>query len=400
MKPSVKAVVAVDSFKGCLSSMEAGKAVAEGIRRAFAEGEETADVAVYPLADGGEGTVEALVCGMRGRLHTITVTGPLGEPVDCSYGVIEEGGGIEQAKVAIIEMAGAAGLTLVPVEKRNPMYTTTYGVGEVIKDAVEKGCRRLIVGIGGSATNDGGAGMLQALGYGFLDEEGMQIPFGAEGLGRLAAITEENALPQLKECEFRVACDVTNVLCGKQGCSAVYAPQKGADDEMIVQMDKWLAHYAALAGETYRKANPSQAGAGAAGGLGFAFLTFLNAKLESGIGIVLKETGLEKDIKEADIVITGEGRLDGQTAMGKAPSGVAALAKQYGKPVVALAGSVTGEAVLRNQRNIDAFFSILREPATLEAAMDLDKAKENLTATAEQVVRLWRVGRGFLLAGQ
>lgn len=400
MKPSVKAVVAVDSFKGCLSSMEAGKAVAEGIRRAFADGEETADVAVYPLADGGEGTIEALVYGMRGRLHTITVMGPLGEPVDCSYGVIEEGSGIEQAKVAIIEMAGAAGLTLVPVEKRNPMYTTTYGVGEVIKDAVEKGCRRFIVGIGGSATNDGGAGMLQALGYGFLDEEGTQIPFGAEGLGKLAAITEEKALPQLKECEFRVACDVTNVLCGKQGCSAVYAPQKGADDEMIAQMDKWLAHYAVLAGEKYRKANPSQAGAGAAGGLGFAFLTFLNAKLESGIGIVLKETGLEKDIKEADIVITGEGRLDGQTAMGKAPAGVAALAKRYGKPVVALAGSVTEEAVLRNQRNIDAFFSILREPATLEAAMELDKAKENLTATAEQVVRLWRVGRGFFLAGQ
>ena len=316
----MKAVIAIDSLKGSLSSMEAGQAIAEGIHRVDSQ----AEVIVRPLADGGEGTVDALVCGMNGRMHEVRVTGPLGTPVDCGYGIIDE------TKTAVIEMSGAAGITLVPEEKRNPLHTTTYGVGEVIKDAISKGCRRFIIGIGGSATNDGGVGMLQALGFGFLDSEGNQVPFGAKGLEQLEKITDTDVIPELSECEFRIACDVTNVLCGEMGCSAVYGPQKGATPSMIMQMDKWLANYASLAVEKFPKAAPWHAGTGAAGGLGFAFLTFTNAVLESGIKIILEETKLEQFMEDADIVVTGEGRLDGQTAMGKAPVGVARLAKNTG----------------------------------------------------------------------
>ncbi|MBD5500221.1 MAG: glycerate kinase [Lachnospiraceae bacterium] len=374
----MKTVIAIDSLKGSLSSMEAGKAIAEGIERADAH----AEIFIRPLADGGEGTVDALVCGMNGTVCSVTVTGPLGAPVNCEYGIIEE------TKTAVIEMSGAAGITLISEEERNPLHTTTYGVGEVIKDAITKGCRRFIIGIGGSATNDGGVGMLQALGYGFLDKEGKQVPFGAKGLEQLAQITDTYVMPELAECEFRIACDVTNILCGENGCSAIYGPQKGATPSMIMQMDKWLESYAALAREKYPKANAKQAGTGAAGGLGFAFLTFTNAVLESGIKIVLEETQLEKYIKDADIVVTGEGRLDGQTAMGKAPVGVARLAKKYNIPVIAFAGSVTKEAVACNQNGIDAFFPILRSIVTLEDAMKPENAKANLADTAEQVFRL------------
>lgn len=377
----MKVVIAIDSLKGSLTSMEAGYAISEGIRRADAN----AEVIVRPLADGGEGTVDALVCGMNGVIQNVMVTGPLGTPVNCEYGIIE------QSKTAVIEMSGAAGITLVSEEKRNPLYTTTYGVGEVIRDAISKGCRRFIVGIGGSATNDGGIGMLQALGYGFLDKEGRQVPFGACGLGLLDSINTDYVIPELAECEFRIACDVTNVLCGEQGCSAVFGPQKGADPSMIMQMDRWLDYYADLAREQFPKANPQQAGAGAAGGLGFAFLTFTNAVLESGIKIVLDETRIEHYIQDADIVITGEGCLDGQTVMGKAPIGVAKLAKKFNKPVIAFAGSVTKEAIECNKNGIDAFFPILRSIVTLEEAMKPENAKVNMTNTAEQVFRLWNI---------
>lgn len=381
---SIKAVIAIDSLKGSLSSMEAGYAIADGIRRVHGQ---DAEIVVRPLADGGEGTVEALVSGMSGVTQNVMVTGPLGIPVNCEYGIIES------SHTAVIEMSGAAGITLVPDEKRNPLYTTTYGVGEVIKDAIAKGCRRFIVGIGGSATNDGGVGMLQALGYGFLDKEGKQVPFGARGLEVLEEITDEYVLPELAECEFRVACDVTNILCGENGCSAVYGPQKGATPSMVMQMDNWLKHYAKLAEKKFTKANANQAGTGAAGGLGFAFLSFTNAVLESGIKIVLEETCLEKYMENADIVITGEGRLDGQTAMGKAPVGVARLAKKHDIPVIAFAGSVTKEAVACNQNGIDAFFPILRGVVTLEEAMKPENAKANMTDTVEQVFRLMNMGR-------
>ena len=380
----MKAVIAIDSLKGSLSSMEAGYAAADGIRRVHGQ---DAEIIVRPLADGGEGTVEALVSGMNGIIQNVMVTGPLGKPVNCEYGMIES------SHTAVIEMSGAAGITLVPDEKRNPLYTTTYGVGEVIKDAISKGCRRFIVGIGGSATNDGGIGMLQALGYGFLDKEGKQVPFGARGLEVLEEITDTYVLPELAECEFRVACDVTNILCGEEGCSAVFGPQKGATPSMIMQMDKWLEKYAALAEKKCTKINANQAGTGAAGGLGFAFLSFTNAVLESGIKIVLEETSLEKYMENADIVITGEGRLDGQTAMGKAPVGVARLAKKHNIPVTAFAGSVTKEAIACNQNGIDAFFPILRGVTTLEDAMKPENAKVNMADTVEQVFRLLNIRR-------
>lgn len=374
----MKVVVAIDSFKGSLSSMEAGTAVAEGIYRA----DKDAEVTVRPLADGGEGTVEALTAGMNGRIESVKVTGPLGNTVEASYGIIAE------TKTAIIEMAAAAGITLLAEKDRNPLYTTTYGVGELMQDAMKKGCRNFIVGIGGSATNDGGVGMLQALGYGFLDAAGRQVPYGAEGLARIVKITDDRVVPELKECHFKIACDVTNPLCGEQGCSAVFGPQKGATLSMVEEMDKWLMHYAALTKEKYPQSDRNKPGTGAAGGLGFAFLSYTNAALDSGVKIILEETKLEEHIKSADIVITGEGRLDSQTIMGKAPIGVARMAKQYGKKVLAFSGCVTEDAVLCNRHGIDAFFPILRSVTTLEEAMSPEKARENLAATVEQVFRL------------
>lgn len=374
----MKVVVAIDSLKGSLSSLEAGRVIKEGIHHVIPD----AKVWVRPLADGGEGTVEALALGMGGKLEQIRVTGPLGEAVECIYGMVEE------KKTAIIEMSGAAGITLVAEQDRNPLNTTTYGVGEVIKDAVTKGCRHFIIGIGGSATNDGGIGMLQALGFGMLDKNGKQVPFGAKGLEVLETITDESVLAELKECTFRIACDVTNVLCGEQGCSAVFGPQKGATKAMIAQMDQWLEHYAALTAKKYPNANAKQAGTGAAGGLGFAFLSYTNAILESGIKIVLEETKLEDYVKEADIVVTGEGRLDGQTIFGKAPIGVAGVAKKYGKKVLAFSGCVTEDAVACNEHGIDAFFPILRGVQTLQEAMDSENARKNMFAAVEQVFRL------------
>lgn len=378
----MKVTIAMDSFKGSLSSLAAGAAVRAGLCRAVP----AAEAIVCPLADGGEGTVEALTAGLGGELVRAVVTGPLGAPVECAYGV--------KGELAVIEMAGAAGLPLVPPEKRDPLYTTTFGVGEVIRDAVSRGCRRFIVGIGGSATNDGGAGMLQALGFGLLDETGAPIPFGARGLSALRKITAENALPALRACTFRVACDVTNPLCGETGCSAVFGPQKGADAERIRRMDGWLAAFAALAKAVFPESDADFPGSGAAGGLGFAFRSFLGARLESGIEIVMEETGLEEKIRDADVVVTGEGRLDAQTAMGKAPAGVAKLAKRYGKPVIAFAGGVAEGADACNAAGIDAFFPAVRGVTTLSEAMEPQTAAKNLAASAEQAFRLFAVARG------
>lgn len=378
----MKVTIAIDSFKGSMTSVEAGNAAAMGIRRVYPK----AKIGVRPLADGGEGTVEALVAGMGGRLRTVTVTGPLGKRVECTYGICTE----NDRKLAVIEMSGAAGITLVNTEMRNPLYTTTYGVGEVIKDAIFQGCRYFIVGIGGSATNDGGIGMLQALGFDLLDCAGEPVSFGARGLLGLCSISDANVLPGLAECEFHIACDVSNPLCGDNGCSVVYGPQKGAGPELIPQMDRWLADYARLAGELGYSVQPDYPGAGAAGGLGFAFMTFTNAVLEPGIDMILRETNLESDIRESDVVITGEGRLDGQTVMGKAPAGVARLAKQYGRTVLCFAGGVTKDASACNESGIDAFFPILRNVCTLEEAMDSKNAQKNMTDTVEQAFRLIR----------
>ena len=374
----MKITIAIDSFKGSLTSLEAGESAAKGIRKVYPD----ADICVRPLADGGEGTVQALAAGCDGNIRTIKVTGPLGQTIECEYGIIEE------TKTAIIEMSAAAGITLVTDKERNPLYTTTFGVGEIIKDAIKTGCRHFIVGIGGSATNDGGIGMLQALGFGIMDKSDTPVPLGAIGLKELDHITYDNVISRLNECTFRIACDVTNPLCGSNGCSTIFAPQKGASPEMITQMDKWLSHYADIAKESRQKADPDHAGAGAAGGLGFAFLTFFNASLESGVKIVLDETRLCDYIKDSDIIITGEGCLDGQTVMGKAPIGVAKIAKKYGKPVIAFSGCVTKDAVRCNNVGIDAFFPIIRSVTSLEKAMNTENAKNNMEETVEQVFRL------------
>ena len=382
----MKAVIAIDSLKGSLTSLEAGEAIKKGIMKVYKE----AEVVIRPVADGGEGTAVALTLGMNGKLEKVKVTGPLGKEVEAEYGILEPSE-THKVKTAIIEMSAAAGITLVDEKERNPLKTTTYGVGEMIKDAIAKGCRHFIVGIGGSATNDGGIGMLQALGFGILDKSGKQVSFGAQGLSEIETISDEFVLPELRDCTFRIACDVTNTLCGEQGASAIYGPQKGATPTMIMQMDKWLAYYAALSREKYPHANMNQAGTGAAGGLGFAFLTYTNAVLESGIKIVLEETELEKYVKDADIVVTGEGRLDGQTVMGKAPIGVAAIAKKYNKKVIAFSGCVTEDAIACNEHGIDAFFPILRGVVSLSEAMDTKNAAKNMAATVEQAFRLIRL---------
>lgn len=374
----MRVVVAIDSFKGSMSSLEAGEAISNGIKKAHKD----AEVEIRPLADGGEGTVEALSIGMGGRLINVDVTGPVGRKVRAVYGIVDS------SKTAIIEMSQAAGITLVSGDEKNPLYTTTFGVGELIKDAINKGCRHFVVGIGGSATNDCGIGMLQALGYEFLDKEGNQVGFGASGVRDIVSIRDENVIKELSECYFRVACDVNNPLCGELGCSAIYGPQKGANKEMVADMDGWLKNYSKIVKEKYPDADSEYPGTGAAGGLGYAFFNFTNSKLESGIKIVLDETKLEEYVKDADIVVTGEGRLDHQTVMGKAPVGVANIAKKYNKKVIAFSGSVTEDAGVCNEHGIDAFFPILRRIVTLEEAMQTDTAKQNLTDTAEQVFRL------------
>ena len=369
--------MAMDSFKGSLPSLDAGNAVKAGIQQVNSNN----IVTVCPLADGGEGTVQALYQSLGGQWTETTVTGPRCRPVNTGYCVLPDG-------TAILEMASAAGLPLLTPGERNPLETTTYGVGELIRDAIEKGCRDFIIGIGGSATNDGGTGMLSALGFDFFDENEKAIALGAKGLQNLQRISIENQLPELKECRFRIACDVNNPLCGENGCSAIFAPQKGATPEMVADMDHWLENYARLANQVSANADPDFPGAGAAGGLGFAFLTFLNATLESGADIILSKTGLEEQIQNADIVITGEGRLDGQTAMGKGPMAVAALAKRYDKPVIALCGCIGKDAEICNDHGIDAYFPILQSVTTLEEALAPETAAQNLKATAAQVFRL------------
>ena len=376
----MQVVTLIDSFKGSISSMEAGEAAARGVRTVYPD----AKVDVLPLADGGEGTVDALVTGCKGEFVQAAVTGPLGERITAKYGIIF-------GDTAVIEMSAAAGITVVPPARRDPLLTTTFGVGEMILDAITRGVRRFIIGIGGSATNDGGAGMLQALGFDLLDEGGAPIAQGARGLEKLHTVSARNANPLLCTCEFRIACDVTNPLCGTLGCSAVYGPQKGATKENIAQMDAWLSRYAQLAKGVNPAADPHLPGAGAAGGMGFAFSAFLGGKLQSGISLVLDAIHAEDHIKAADIVLTGEGRLDGQSAMGKAPVGVASLAKKHGKRVLAFAGCVTEEAEKCNAAGIDAFFPILRGVVTLDEAMHIENAKRNLAATVEQAFRLIHV---------
>ena len=374
----MKVVVAIDSFKGSLTSIEAGMAAKEGILKAHPD----ANVVIKPLADGGEGTTDALIAGLGGERIDLTVTGPLGTPVNAHYGYLAE------KNTAILEMAAAAGIILIRESEKNPLTATTYGVGEMIADAMERGIRNFIIGIGGSATNDGGIGMLKALGYQFSDENGQDVGEGGQALERVSSIIIEKANPILKECSFHIACDVTNPLCGKNGATYIYGPQKGVTPEIAEELDQAMNHYASVTSKFLHNDYASAEGAGAAGGLGFAFLSYLNATLTPGIDLILNAVELEKELEDTDITVTGEGRLDHQTAMGKAPVGVARLAKKYGSKVVAFAGSVTPEATACNAAGIDAFFPIVRGITTLAEAMDPKNAKSNMAASVEQVFRL------------
>lgn len=373
----MKVLIAIDSFKGSLSSIEAGNAVKDAVLKMDSKN----SAVVRPLADGGEGTVEALCEGLGGSYRHLEVCGPKEKKVDASYCVLKD-------NTAVMEMSAAAGITLIEKSELNPLYTTTFGVGEMIKDAIINGCRKFIIGIGGSATNDGGIGMLSALGFEFLNKNGKKISPCANGLKDLYEIKTKNALKELSNCTFKIACDVNNPLCGENGCSRIYAPQKGGTEEMIKAMDGWLNDYAKKCKEVIKGADPDYPGSGAAGGLGFAFKTFLNADLIKGVELILNETNLEDCIKDADLVITGEGRLDGQTAMGKAPIGVAKLAKKHGKKVVAFSGVIGDGAEILNEEGIDAYFPILQKLVSLEEALNKENAYENLKNTAYQVMRL------------
>lgn len=418
-----KILVAVDSFKGSMTSIEAGKAIENGIKAVLPD----ACIRVRPVADGGEGTTEALIYG-RDNAHReeCEVTGPLGERRTAAYVTYDSADG----KTAVMEMAAAAGLPLVPEDRRDPMHTTTYGVGEMIRDAVTKGCERFIIGIGGSATNDGGIGMLQALGFSCLDAHGREVPYGAEGLGVLDRIIIPDVMSvsenlsnlahggsaadiskastvdtsgvegaefasRLSRCSFQIACDVTNPLVGEHGCSRVFAPQKGADAEMVELMDGYMQHYADVA-ERKAKDFRYTKGAGAAGGIGYAFIMFLGGKLKPGIDIVLSETGLEADVEWADTVITGEGRIDEQTMMGKTPLGVAKLAKKHGKYVIAIGGCLgdgaencVKEGVFNECYAVNNVLGIDdSDPEQVKAAMKPENAVVNLTTCAAKITEL------------
>lgn len=371
----MKVVIAIDSLKGSLSSMEAGMAIKDGILAAKPD----AEVIVKPLADGGEGTTDALIEGMNGERIDLTVTDPMHTPVDAYYGYLKD------TNTAVMEMASAAGITLVPDSEKNPLLATSYGVGEMINDAIQRGCRNFIIGIGGSVTNDGGIGMLKALGVRFLDENGEDAGEGGQALAKVARIDVSGMNPLLKECHIQVACDVNNPLCGENGSTYVYGPQKGVTEDMKKTLDEAMAHFARVTSETLENDYMNTPGAGAAGGLGYAFLAYTGAALTPGIELILDAVGLEEELSGADVVVTGEGRLDFQTAMGKAPVGVARLAKKYNAKVIAFAGSVTKEATACNKEGIDAFFPILRSVCTLAEAMDPVAARNNMTATVEQV---------------
>ena len=380
----MKVIIAIDSLKGSLSSTEAGHAIKEGILKA----KPNASVVIKPLADGGEGTTDALTNGLGGKRVDLTVTGPMGKPVDCYYGILEN----EEGRTAVMEMAQAAGITLVPSDQKNPLVATTYGVGEMILHAIENGCRNFIIGIGGSATNDGGIGMLKALGFEFLDESGNDVGQGGQALSKVATIKSNNVNKNIYLCNFKIACDVTNPLYGENGATYIYGPQKGVTEDMKETLDQGMAHFALQTAMHFGVNHALTPGAGAAGGLGFAFLSYLNGELTPGIDLILDAVGLEEELlascNDNLIVITGEGRLDHQTAMGKAPVGVARLAKKYGAKVIAFAGAVTKDAAACNDAGIDAFFPIVRGITTLEDAMKSENARENMMATVEQVFRL------------
>lgn len=377
----MKIVIASDSFKESLSAVEVADTIEAGFREIFPQ----ADYCKLPMADGGEGTVAALVAATGGTIHEVAVTGPLGERVTAFYGLTGDG------RTAIMEMAAASGLALVPPASRNPLNTTSYGTGELMIAALASGAERLLIGIGGSATNDSGAGMLQALGIRLLDRAGRDIGFGGGKLADLADIDCSGMDQRLQRCQIEVACDVTNPLTGPNGASAVYGPQKGATPAMVAELDANLAHFAAMIRSCLGKDVATVPGAGAAGGMGAALLAFLNAQLRPGIEMVMEAAELEAALREADWVITGEGRIDDQTFQGKVPVGVARLAKRHGQPVIAIAGSVTAEPDALQRHGIDAAFSILTRVCTLDEAMA--EAAANIRRTTRNIAACLKISR-------
>lgn len=374
----MKVIVAIDSFKGSISSVEGSKAISSGIKESFPH----AEVITLPLADGGEGTVEALLQATGGTRIERKVKGPLAEEKTAVYGILKDG------KTAVIEAAEACGLMFISSAQRNPLLTTTYGIGELIIDAIENGCKEFVIGLGGSATNDGGIGMLQALGFIFLDQSGNKVGFGGQALKSIVKIDKSRVTPELLDCNFRVACDVNNVLYGPSGAAYIFGPQKGASPEMVAELDEGLQHFAQVVLEQLGLDLQNIAGAGAAGGLGAAFAGFLNSQLLSGIELIIDITKMEEKMQGATMVITGEGKLDDQTTMGKAPLGVAQLAALYGIPVVALAGAVSADVQRLNDLEITSCFSIVNGPMTLEQAMDPTVTFINLKRTTAQLFRL------------
>jgi glycerate kinase len=376
----MRIVVAPDSFKGSLTAAEAAEAMARGVRTVWAE----AEVAKVPMADGGEGTVDALVAGTGGRFVTRRVTGPLGRPVEARFGLLGDG------ETAVIEMASASGLLLVTPDQRDPRYTTTYGTGELIRAALDLGVRRIVCGIGGSATNDGGAGMVQALGGRLLRADGTEIGFGGAALLELERIDLSGLDPRLSEVELLVACDVENPLCGPRGAAAVYGPQKGATPEMVALLDRAMGHLADVMARDLGREVRDLPGAGAAGGLGAGFMGFLGARLRPGVEVVTEAVRLEALLDGAALVITGEGRTDGQTLAGKVPLGVARVAARQGVPAIVISGAVAPDADALLDHQIAALLSISDGPMTLDEAMR--RGAEMLERATARAIRLVRLG--------
>lgn len=377
----MKIVIAPDSFKESLSALKVADAIEKGFKRHFPD----AEYLKIPMADGGEGTVQSLVDATEGEIIRKKVTGPLGEPVEAFFGILGN------KTTAVIEMAAASGLQFVPAEKRNPLITSTRGTGELIAAALDYGVNHIIIGIGGSATNDGGAGMAKALGVHFLDRNGNEIGEGGGSLGDLMSIDLADIDPRLKDIKIEVACDVDNPLTGKSGASAIFGPQKGATPEMVAQLDMNLGHFADIIDCDLGKKIRDVSGSGAAGGLGGGLLAFLNAELKRGVDIVIEATRLSQFVQDADLVITGEGKIDGQTIYGKTPIGVAKTAKRFGAPVVGIAGNIANDSDIVHDYGIDAVFSIVPGVVLLEDAFA--HAEEYVERTAANIAAVWKMKR-------
>ncbi|WP_333895236.1 glycerate kinase [Atlantibacter hermannii] len=377
----MKIVIAPDSWKESLSALEVATAIEDGFRQIFPD----AEVVKIPMADGGEGTVEAMVAATQGRIVTLSVTGPLGEPIEAFYGLSGD------EKQAFIEMAAASGLESVPTARRDPRITTSWGTGELIRHALDAGVRHIIIGLGGSATNDGGAGMVQALGAGLLDAQGEQIAGGGEALSQLERIDTRRLDPRLAECRIEVACDVTNPLTGEEGATAVFGPQKGATPDMVRQLDEALTHYGKIIERDLDKSVLTLKGGGAAGGMGVALYAFCGAELRQGVEIVTEALSLDAAVRHADLVITGEGRIDSQTIHGKVPIGVARVAKRYDIPVIGIAGSLTKDVGVVYDHGLDAIFSVIPRICTLDEA--LENAADNLRMNARNIAAVMKLAR-------